>query len=214
MTLVLASMSARRRELLSRLGVTFEVIPSSGEERPPRRDEAPEEYASELARDKARVVSAGQPDAVILAADTVVAVDHCLLGKPEYPAEARRMLELLRGRAHVVVTGVAVRSQGVEHWGRVVSTVHMRAYSDADIAAYIATGEPDDKAGAYAIQGIGGSLVHSVDGCLEAVIGLPLCLSTTLLSRCLANVSSTDEHCHHLSGEKRFALKNSSRNWG
>lgn len=172
MRLILASTSPRRRELLSRLGVAFEVTA-------PRYDEvldphaSPDGQAAAFAVGKAR--SLAMPDAIVLGSDTLVVVDHTILGKPTDPADARRMLGLLRGRAHRVVTAVAVITPGQpDHVFLDVAVVHMRAIGDEELAEYVATGEPLDKAGAYAAQGIGARFIESIDGDQTTVIGLPL----------------------------------------
>ena len=126
---------------------------------------------------------------VVLGADTEVVLDGRLLGKPRDPADAARMLRELRGREHEVITGLAVVELGPpgsapsQETVAVTSRVRMAEYSDADIESYVATGEPLDKAGGYAVQGLGGRLVATVDGCLTNVIGLPLATTRALLSR-------------------------------
>lgn len=184
MTLLLASGSPRRRELLTRACIPHRVEPSGVEERPPAPEEDPAEYALELAKQKARVVARRWPGQAVLAADTVVAVDGQILGKPRDEADAIRMLTLLNGRSHLVVTGVALRCGPRLLWGTRAATVTMRRTVPQEIAAYVRTGEPSDKAGAYAIQGEGGRLVEAVEGCYHAVVGLPLCLTAELLRQC------------------------------
>ncbi len=136
----------------------------------------------------AELAPAGRP-AVILAADTEVVLDGRLLGKPQDAADAARMLEALRGREHLVITGLAVVEVGPagvadrRETTSVTSRVRMAEYSAAEIAEYVATGEPLDKAGGYAVQGLGGRLVASVDGCLTNVVGLPLTTTRALLER-------------------------------
>jgi septum formation protein len=182
--LVLASASPRRRELLVRLGLPFAVVPS----------DAPEEIASgaslldavaALAARKAATVAGRREVGLVVGADTVVVLDGLPLGKPADAGDAARMLRLLRGRTHDVVTGVAVVDAATGRTARsaVSSVVQMRSFSDAEIAAYVATGEPFDKAGGYAIQGAGGALVAAVDGCYLNVVGLPLCELAALLAR-------------------------------
>lgn len=184
MTLVLASGSPRRRELLSRFGLPFAIVPGRTVERAPSPGEDPAAYATALAREKVVEVSRHfSENAVILGADTVVAVDGAVLGKPADATEAVRMLSMLRGRAHTVVTAVVVRC-GTEHTGSVAAKVTLRDFTDAEVEQYVATGEPMDKAGAYAVQGLGSQLVSAVKGCRETVIGLPLCLTFELLRSC------------------------------
>lgn len=184
MKLILASRSPRRRELLARLAHPFEAVASTIAERDPRPGEDPAAYAVDLARAKVADVAARFPRDAVLAADTVVAVDGAILGKPEDRQDAARLLLLLRGRAHIVVTGVAVQCHGEQRVGSVTSQVWMRDFSADEVWSYIDSGEPMDKAGAYAAQGLGGALVERVVGCYYTVVGLPLCLSHQLLSAC------------------------------
>lgn len=168
---VLASASPRRRELLRLVGIEHTVIPAEVDEaRPP--GEAPAVYAERLAREKAGAID--RDDAVVIGSDTIVIVDGDVLGKPRDREQAVAMLRRLSGRAHVVMTGVAVAwrgrmSSGVEEVG-----VTFRALSDDEILRYVETGEPMDKAGAYGIQGFGATIVDRVDGDYFAVMGLPL----------------------------------------
>jgi nucleoside triphosphate pyrophosphatase len=187
--LILASASPRRRELLSRLGLPFEVRPSGIDEVLTREVDAPA-LATALARAKARdiadqVRAAGDGPVLILGADTLVVLDGRPLGKPGSRDEARAMLRALRGRSHQVVTAVALIEvpDGRVVTETVTSRVLMRPYGDPEIDAYVATGEPDDKAGAYAVQGVGGQLVARVEGCFENVVGLPLETTARLLRR-------------------------------
>jgi septum formation protein len=168
---VLASQSPRRRELLTLVGIRHEIRPANIDESY-FAGEVPSAHAERLARGKAEAISA--PDAVTIGSDTIVVVDGDVLGKPLDERDAARMLRRLSGRSHIVITAVAVGWEG-----RLVSdveevTVTFRALSEADIAAYIATGEPMDKAGAYGIQGYGATIVERVDGDYFAVMGLPL----------------------------------------
>ncbi len=173
--LVLASASPRRRELLGSLGLGFSIDPGEAEEPRPEPGEAPADYALRAARAKALPVAAAHPEAVILAADTIVVLDQDILGKPRDAADACAMLARLSGRIHQVVTGCClVRPQGGEKCFAVSSDVTMRRSHQAELAAYAATGEPLDKAGAYAIQGLGGFLVRRVEGSYTNVVGLPL----------------------------------------
>jgi septum formation protein len=185
--LILASASPRRAELLARLGLPFEVRPSGIEERLAPGIPAPA-LAVALARSKARDVAdrlghAREERALVLGADTLVVLDGRPLGKPATRHDARAMLRALGGRGHEVVTGVVLldASGGGERAETVTSRVFMRAYGEAEIEAYVATGEPDDKAGAYAVQGAGGRLVDRVEGCYTNVVGLPLGTTARLL---------------------------------
>ncbi len=182
--LILASASPRRRELLGRLGLPFLVVPSDVDETT-AEDLAPEVVAETLALVKARTVARDYPQQVVIGADTVVAIHDqqpILLGKPQDHAEATWMLQTLRGRWHQVSTGIAV-IHGSQAWHEVVTAkVRMGDYSDAEIAAYVASGEPADKAGAYALQGLGGRLVAEVCGSELAVVGLPLHRLAALLA--------------------------------
>ena len=188
MRLILASASPRRRELLTRLDLPFEVRPSGVDERLVPGVPAAAQ-AMGLARAKARDVgdrlrAAGDVPALVLGADTLVVLDERPLGKPGSRDEARTMLRALRGRSHEVVTAVVLRlevSEGREAAATVTSRVLMRAYTDDEIDAYVATGEPDDKAGAYAVQGDGARLVAGVEGCYTNVVGLPLATTARLL---------------------------------
>lgn len=201
--LVLASGSPRRKELLARLTPTYDVINSGAEENPwdlPSRDfpaialpaphHVPDDanpmlWAWRKAQAVVPEVTMGAGDALILGADTIVVIEGDVLGKPRDAAHARAMLRRLAGREHAVVTGWAFVLAGHNGAGEravdtlrfdyVSSLVEMRDYDDATIAEYVATGEPLDKAGAYAIQGEGATLVRRVSGCYSNVVGLPLC---------------------------------------
>lgn len=176
--IVLASGSPRRRELLSLLGLTFDVAPADVDETW-RNGEPPEVHAERLAREKARAVR--RPGAATVAADTIVVVDGDILGKPADAAEARAMLARLAGRGHVVHTAIAV-AYGERCASAVVSTrVWFRPLAAAAIAAYVATGEPLDKAGAYGIQGYGAVLVDRIEGDYFTVMGLGLARLVDLL---------------------------------
>ncbi len=180
-SLVLASASPRRRDLLGQLGLRFTVAAADLDETP-RPDEAPEAYVLRLAREKARAVASRFPDTWVLAADTTVVLGRELLGKPRDEAEAREMLTRLSGRTHEVHTGVALAGRADE--ALVVRTrVTFRTLSAGEIAWYVGTGEPRDKAGAYAIQGKGGFLVAAIEGSPTNVIGLPLGETLALLTR-------------------------------
>ena len=172
--LILASASPRRRELLASLGLTFEVVPSDADET--LEPIALPEAVAALALRKARAVAATRRGGLIVAADTIVVIDGRALGKPADRAEARAMLQTLRGRTHEVMTGVVVldAASGRHATETVISRVTMAAYSDAAIDAYVAGGEPLDKAGAYGIQGRAGRFISRIEGCYFNVVGLPL----------------------------------------
>jgi septum formation protein len=173
--LILASASPRRRALLEQVGIAFEVSPAEDAEGRRLDGEAPAGYARRSAELKAVAVSHNVPDALVLGADTVVALGDRVLGKPADAAEARRMLAALSGRSHWVHTGISVAFGGQALRSEVVSTeVSFRELSSDEIRAYVATGEPLDKAGAYGIQGRGALLVDRVNGCYFNVVGLPL----------------------------------------
>src|ERR671937_3082109 len=173
--LILASTSPRRRELLAQLDLPF-IVEASRVDETPRPGEKPEELAQRLALAKARDVAARHADGLVIGADTVVARHGRIYGKPRDEAEAAAMLRDLRGGPHLVVTGLAVvrASDGATRSAIVPATVVMRPYSDAEIGAYVATGEPMDKAGAYGAQGEGSHLIERVDGPFLTVVGLPL----------------------------------------
>jgi len=171
--IVLASSSPRRRELLTLIGIPHTVSPADIDETP-FAAEQPRPHAERLARGKASVIATREPNAVVIAADTIVVVDGDILGKPRDEGEAAAMLRRLSGRQHIVFTAVAVARDGA-----IVSDVEsvdvtVRVLSEADIARYIATREPMDKAGAYGIQGFGATIVTRIDGDYFAVMGLAL----------------------------------------
>lgn len=173
MRLILASASPRRRELLTQIGLTFTVVTADLDETPlPGEDHLT--YTLRLAEAKARVVLALHADATVVGADTIVTIDGQLLGKPADAADAARMLRLLAGRTHQVTTGVAVLAAGSTRTFAETTDVTFAAMTDADIAAYIATGEPMDKAGAYAIQGRAAQWIPRIEGDYSNVVGLPL----------------------------------------
>ena len=184
MSIILASQSPRRRELLGQMGITdFIVRPAKGEE---VVDPAltPAQLVEALSAQKAAEVAASAaPEDLVIAADTVVAIDGKVLGKPHSTDEAAHMLALLSGRAHTVYTGVTVR-RGEQLLTRHEATdVHFRPLTPAEIAAYIATGEPMDKAGSYGIQGHGALLVEGIAGDYSNVVGLPVCCLGRMLAR-------------------------------
>jgi septum formation protein len=173
--------------------VAFRVVPSELDET--LEPGPPAAAAARLALDKARAVAGRVGDGVVLAADTIVVVDGEALGKPEGPDEARVMLRRLRGREHEVITGVAVveARSGRAESASVVSRVRMAEYGEAEIDAYVATGEPLDKAGAYAIQGQGRALVAGHEGSFSNVVGLPLEQTARMLAAFGVPVSEPPE---------------------
>src|SRR5664279_2776513 len=173
MSLILASNSPRRAELLRNAGISFTVDPAHIPEQP-RTGEPPLQYVQRLARDKARVVFSRHPDNVVLGADTVVVVDEHLLEKPRDAADAARMLRLLSGRAHQVITGVCLVAKDYEQTEAEITEVRFSTLSESEITGYVETGEPMDKAGAYAIQGMASRWVERIDGCYFNVVGLPV----------------------------------------
>jgi septum formation protein len=198
MMLVLASASPRRRELLTQAGFTFEVHPAHIPE-DPLPGENPIAYVTRLAREKAENVfaqlSTGPETAaslVVLGADTTVTLDDHILGKPEDAADAARMLRLLSGRTHRVITGVAIVTAGRTEVAAEVTGVRFLNLADEEIAAYIATGEPMDKAGAYGIQGLAARWIPRIEGCYFNVVGLPLALVSTLLDTAKAHASRAE----------------------
>ena len=184
MAMILASQSPRRRELLGQMGFSFTVQPARGEELP-HPELTPAQLVEELARQKALEVSAeAEADDVVVAADTVVAIDGKVLGKPHDKVHAAQMLSALSGREHTVYTGVAVKRGEtllVEHEA---TQVRFRPLTEREIDLYIQTGEPMDKAGSYGIQGYGALLVEGIRGDYFNVVGLPICR----LGRMLAQV--------------------------
>jgi septum formation protein len=174
---VLASSSPRRKDLLGRLGIPFRIAPSAVEEKS-LNGESPQDQVCRLALAKAREISGRCPDSWVLGADTIVVIDNRILGKPRDREEAKSMLALLAGRAHEVYTGYALVAarfpeKQVVRWVR--SFVRIRDLCEQEIEGYVNTGEPMDKAGAYAVQGIGSGIVESISGSYTNVVGLPLC---------------------------------------
>jgi septum formation protein len=178
--ILLASASPRRRDLLRAAGIPFEVdAPIVDETRRPT--EGAEAYVERMARDKATAAVVRHPARVVLAADTIVVIGERVLGKPVDAADATAMLRALSGQSHVVMTAVAVARDGVMRAAIDRTTVRMRRIDDDEIAAYVSTGEPLDKAGAYAIQGGAQAFIERVDGALDTVIGLPVGRARALL---------------------------------
>jgi septum formation protein len=172
--LVLASQSPRRSEILRQAGISFTVRAVPVDETP-IPGERPEDYVQRLAEAKARAVESA-PDEVVLGADTTVVIDGEMLGKPADEADARRMLEKLEGRRHHVVTGICLKrgDEAERDWAE--TQVWFAAMSAAEVEEYVASGEPMDKAGAYAIQGLASKFVEKIEGCYFNVMGLPLSL--------------------------------------
>lgn len=184
--LVLASASPRRQELLRNAGISFVVLATDIPEIP-QAGETPEDCAQRLAQEKALAVLRQRPDDLVLGADTIVVVDGEILGKPRNPEDAERMLRLLSGRGHLVTTGVCLaRKQSADE---VIDTrsettrVSMGVLSEDDIRAYVATGEPMDKAGAYAIQGMASRWIYEIEGDYCNVVGLPVSLVWRMLQK-------------------------------
>lgn len=174
MKLVLASSSPRRRELLSHFNIDFIIDPAAGPEKPPV-GASPEETVMALATSKAAEVAARRPDSLVIGADTIVELDGVILGKPADRPDAFRMLRALSGREHRVFTGVALVSAGKTLCGAEMTRVFFREMTDREINAYLDSGEPMDKAGAYGYQGLAGLFVERIEGDYFNVVGLPLC---------------------------------------
>jgi len=181
--LILASASPRRRELLRMLGLDFEILVSNAEESKGELPDSPGEQVMELAARKAGEIAGLHPDALVIAADTIVVAEKQILGKPGDEEDARRMLSFLSGRWHEVYTGVALVKAAEKK--RLVdyerTRVKFRPLSREEIDRYIRSGEPMDKAGAYGIQGLGAVLVERIEGCYFNVVGLPLTKLTLML---------------------------------
>ena len=178
--IILASGSPRRRELLKDLGIEFEIFkPDVDESR--LKDEKPEDLCLRLSRLKAKSGAEKFPDSIIIAADTIVVIDEKILGKPKGREDAFRMLKILQGREHEVITGVSVAQNGkiISHAEHTI--VKFTELNDSEIREYVSFGESDDKAGAYAIQGRGAALIERIDGDYFNVVGLPLCSLSKML---------------------------------
>ncbi len=171
--LILASTSPRRAELLKSADLIFDVLRPNADEKL-HAGETPVDYAVRTAREKAESITT-QPGAVILGADTVVAIEGHILGKPADGDDAKAMLRLLSGKMHEVITGVCLRSTEKTVCFHAATAVLFRNLSEEEIAAYVATGDPLDKAGAYAIQNGAAGMVRRIDGSYSNVVGLPLC---------------------------------------
>ncbi len=199
---ILASQSPRRRALLAALGLTFTADAADVDETP-IPGETPEVLVCRLCRSKAQAVAARHPAALVLAADTIVVLDGEVLGKPADAIEATAMLRRLRGRPHTVLTALALAYDGRLSTRLSISQLIMRNYSDAEIAAYIASGDPLDKAGAYAIQHPQFAPVAAWQGCYPGVMGLPLRSVCDLLAEAgIAVPADPVAVCSALIGEK------------
>lgn len=175
--LILASKSPRRYELLKQIGLPFDVVQSSVDEESWVGTESPREHVIRLSEEKADEVGVRYPDAWVLGADTIVYIDGIILGKPKTREEAMGMLRRLSGREHTVLTGFSIIhiGQGRREKGVVETAVKVKSLTSAEIEWYLQTGEPFDKAGAYAMQGTGAFMIESIRGSYTNVIGLPVC---------------------------------------
>jgi septum formation protein len=182
MRVILASQSPRRRELLALVGIDHEVQPADIDETPWPNEE-PVSHTERLARGKAQVIAARAPDALVIAADTIVVIDGAILGKPTDRPDARARLRRLSGRTHEVCTAMAVACGDRVESAVVRVPVRFRALDDDTIARYVNTGEPMDKAGAYGIQGYGATIVEHIEGDYFAVMGLSLVTVVQLAER-------------------------------
>jgi septum formation protein len=182
--LILASRSPRRHDLLKQVGLDFDVVPSRIEE-DFLGEESPEEHVIRLAEAKARDVENHHPDRWVIAADTIVYINSSILGKPRNQGEAKEMLHRLSGEEHWVLTGFSVRHFKKRRGDReaVRTAVRIKTLTPAEIEWYVKTGEPFDKAGGYAIQGIGSFMVESIRGSYTNVVGLPMCELIRMLNR-------------------------------
>ena len=181
MRLILGSASPRRKELLAQMGLVPDAILPPDIDEDPRKGELPRPYAARLAREKAQAVAADADD-IILCADTTVALGRRILGKPADAAEAAAFLTLLGGRRHEVITAIAVR-RGERIWAREsVSTVKIKRLSDAELNAYLASGEWRGKAGGYGIQGLAGAFIPWISGTFSGIMGLPVAETAQLLA--------------------------------
>jgi septum formation protein len=180
-SIILASASPRRAELLQQIGLNFSVRPADIDETP-QPDEPPERYVERLAREKALAVSGSSPAGLVLGSDTSVVLDGRILGKPADASDARETLGRLSGATHQVMTAVALAAGGQCQSVLVITEVCFRQLATAEIEAYVASGEPMDKAGSYGIQGLGGIFVNELRGSYSAVVGLPLQETAALLA--------------------------------
>jgi septum formation protein len=178
--LILGSASPRRRELLAQIGVTPDAIRPPDIDETARKAETPRDYVRRIAAEKAAAIPAGEGE-ILLCADTTVALGRRILGKPADEAEARAFLHLLSGRRHRVITAIAVAREGRIWTREVEAAVKLKRLSPREIDAYIATGDWQGKAGAYAIQGLAGAFIPWISGSFTAIVGLPLAETAALL---------------------------------
>lgn len=176
MEMILASASPRRARLLADLGLTFRIVPSAFNERHPKRPAEPARLAEALALGKAREVADRLGSGLVIGADTIVILDGLILEKPENAEDAHQMLRALSGKWHLVYTGIAlVRAESADtRLSHACTRVKFRDLTETEIEAYVNSGDPMDKAGAYGIQGLGAILVEKIEGCYTNVVGLPL----------------------------------------
>src|SRR4030067_1315180 len=206
--LILASKSPRRYELLKQVGLDFEVIPSRVMEDIVQK-ESPQEHVIRLAEAKARDVANGHPDRWLIAADTIVTINGTILGKPKNREEALEMLHRLSGQEHWVLTGFSVchLEKGKGDKEAVQTAVRMKNLTPAEMEWYVQTGEPFDKAGGYAIQGIGSFMIESIRGSYTNVVGLPLCELIQMLQRLGAiTISEFGMRIREPSGSERLRI--------
>ncbi len=204
--IILASKSPRRKYLLSKAGLDFDVLPSSVDESNLPLD-APGPYVTKLSQAKAEDIAAQHPDSWVIGADTIVVIDGEILGKPIGLEAARRMLSRLSGQTHQVYTGYTIRCRHAEKSisESVCTDVVFKQLSEAEIEWYIQTGEPFDKAGAYAIQGLGTFLVKRINGSYTNVVGLPVCeVIEHLIRENVVRISETNNRTDSPDGERSY----------
>ncbi|QQG66703.1 Maf family protein [Desulfobulbus oligotrophicus] len=173
--LILASGSPRRKDLLRQAGLTFQILPATVDELP-HPSERPKDFAERMATEKTLQIAAIHPEACVLGADTVVTLDRRILGKPRDKTHALAMLKNLQGQTHTVITGftLMMKNHAMFEAGTVATAVTFGTFTEPILESYVQTGEPMDKAGAYAIQGAGGFLIHKICGSYSNVVGLPM----------------------------------------
>ncbi len=180
--IILASGSPRRKDFMKRLGLKFRIIvPNIDESR--LKDEAPKELVKRLSKLKAQTIANQYPEDIVIAADTIVVLNNEILGKPRNRNEAKLMLKKLSGKTHEVFTGYTVQKGNISYHGIERTEVTFASISDELITAYISSGEGDDKAGAYGIQGLAAMFIQKINGDLNTVIGLPICTIRILLAK-------------------------------